>query len=136
MRTHLSLSQPAYLMRAMRNVLILAALGCCAFAQNPVPDPSAVVLHGKLRVTVLSDSLVRIEASNYTNAANPNDIKFDDRATLAMVNRDTPVPAYSVKKINATAISISLPAMEIVHNAVYPSIVAKCDSSGWSTNTD
>ena len=69
--------------------LLVAALLCCdgLFAQNePVADPAAQVVCGNARFTVLTDRIVRMEWSE--------DACFEDRATLAVINRRLPVPAF------------------------------------------
>lgn len=45
---------------------------------------------GNARFTVLTDRLVRMEWSEQG--------QFEDRATLAIVNRELPVPAFSVSR--------------------------------------
>ena len=116
----------------------IALYGIVSEAASPVPDPKAIVVHGHMRVTILGDSLVRIEASNTSSTGAVGDnIEFDDRATLAMVNRLTDVPKYSVKQLNSTAIQITLPTMQIEHNAVYSPPSNQCsDSSKWQNGTD
>ena len=57
---------------------------------DPVADPEAVVVSGNARFTVLTPRLVRMEWS----AAG----KFEDRATLGIVNRKLDVPAFKVTK--------------------------------------
>ena len=56
---------------------------------DPRPAPAAVVRRGPLRVTVLTDRLLRIEHS-------PGGV-FDDRATLFAVHRRLAVPAFTVR---------------------------------------
>jgi hypothetical protein len=51
---------------------------------EPVANASAIVVSGQARFTVLTDSVIRCEFS--TNG------KFEDRATVAVVNRLLPVP--------------------------------------------
>ena len=77
-------------------------------AQHPVPNSAAVVaLDNFTRLTILTSTLVRLEVS-------PNGV-FDDRATLAVVNRASPVPPFSVVRgangssttVNTTALSLS-----------------------------
>ena len=55
-------------------------------AYEPMADPKAVVIAGKARFTVLSPQLIRME---YSDAGN-----FEDRPTLAFVNRRQPVPTF------------------------------------------
>ena len=57
---------------------------------DPVADSKAVVVSGNARFTVLESRLVRMEWAA--------DGKFEDRATLGVVNRKLPVPVYTVKR--------------------------------------
>ena len=57
---------------------------------DPVAAKEATVVFGKARFTVLTDRLIRMEWAE--------DGQFEDRATLGIVNRRLPVPAYTVKK--------------------------------------
>lgn len=57
---------------------------------NPLADSAAMVVSGKVRFTVLTSRMIRIQ---YSNAS-----KFEDRATFAIVNRRLPVPEYSVEE--------------------------------------
>ncbi|MBQ9712598.1 MAG: DUF5110 domain-containing protein [Bacteroidales bacterium] len=57
---------------------------------DPVADPDAVVVSGNARFTVLTPRLIRMEWSE--------DGSVEDRATLGVVNRNLPVPEFSVKK--------------------------------------
>lgn len=84
----------------MKNIFLkLAALALIAFsaiplsarnADDPEADPKAEVVSGNARFTVLGSRLVRMEWSE--------DGKFEDRATLGIVNRRMPVPDYTVKR--------------------------------------
>ena len=69
-------------------------LALCSFAQpgtfHPEASPEAQVVFGKARFTVLTPRLVRMEWAA--------DSKFEDRATLGIVNRELPVPQFSVKQ--------------------------------------
>ncbi len=71
---------------------------------NPAADPEAVVMAGNARFTMLTDRLIRMEWSENG--------KFEDNATLAIVNRNLPVPEFSVKKtgngIRITTKSVTL----------------------------
>ena len=67
---------------------LLAAVS--ALAQNPVALPAAQVVEGNARFTMLTDRLIRMEWSE--NA------RFEDHATLAIVNRELPVPAFTVSR--------------------------------------
>ena len=57
---------------------------------DPKADPKAEVVFGNARFTVLGSRLIRMEWSE--------DGRFEDRATLGIVNRKLPVPQYTVKK--------------------------------------
>ena len=57
---------------------------------NPQAAPGAQVVAGNARFTVLTDRLVRMEWSP--------EARFEDRATLAIVNRNLPVPQYTVSR--------------------------------------
>lgn len=56
---------------------------------NPVANPAAVIIQGHARFTILTDMLVRMEYA-------VND-SFVDNASLTFVNRNLPVPSYTVK---------------------------------------
>ena len=65
-------------------------MAIAAFAQNPVAPEAAQVKEGNARFTVLTDRLIRMEWAA--------DGHWEDHATLAIVNRDLPVPAFSVSR--------------------------------------
>ncbi len=81
----------------MRKTLIAAAilsLGLiptllCA-ADNPVASKDAQVICGNARFTVLTERLIRMEWSEKAS--------FEDHATLAIVNRNLPVPKFTVQR--------------------------------------
>ena len=58
--------------------------------ENPLANPQAQVVAGQARFTVLTDRLIRMEWS-------PEGV-FEDHATLAIVNRNLPVPAFRVQR--------------------------------------
>ena len=70
--------------------LMLLLSAATLVAQNPVANPSAVVVEGNARFTVLTDRLIRMEWA-------PSG-QFEDHATLAVINRNLPVPAFSVSR--------------------------------------
>ena len=70
--------------------VLLLAVSFSALAQNPVASEAAQTIQGNARFTVLTDRLIRMEWAA--------DGRFEDHATLAIVNRDLPVPAYSVSR--------------------------------------
>lgn len=57
---------------------------------NPIADSRAQVISGNARFTILTDRLIRMEWAE--------DRKFEDHATLAVVNRCLPVPEYKVSR--------------------------------------
>ena len=76
----------------MKKLLLLFPLLClfsmAVFAEgNPVADPDAVVVSGKMRFTVLTPQMIRIQ---YSPTAH-----FEDRATFTVVNRRLPVPEFT-----------------------------------------
>lgn len=54
---------------------------------NPKANPDAIVTSGKMRFTVLTPEMVRMEWSNTK--------EFEDRASFIAVNRNFPVPEYT-----------------------------------------
>ncbi|MDD5819560.1 MAG: glycoside hydrolase family 31 protein [Bacteroidales bacterium] len=82
----------------MKKLLLIAAmlLMCCITRaqDNPVADPEAVVVSGNARFTLLTSRLVRMEWAE--------DGIFEDRATLAVVNRRLEVPEFKVRRSGKT----------------------------------
>lgn len=68
--------------------LIIATILLQLGIYNPVANESAVVNCGKARFTVLTDRMIRMEWSENG--------RFEDEATLAVVNRNLPVPQFKV----------------------------------------
>ena len=72
-------------------IIVLALLAtaalCNAADVNPKANPAATVISGNARFTVLTDRLIRMEWAA--------DGQFEDRASLAVVNRNLPVPKFS-----------------------------------------
>jgi hypothetical protein len=60
-------------------------------AANPVPNASAIITLGNARFTVLTSQLVRLEYAG----ARAGQGGGDDRATLAVINRDLLVPQFT-----------------------------------------
>ena len=71
-------------------VLTLTAQAQTAADWNPQADPQAMVTSGKVRFTVLTPRMIRIQYSATQ--------QFEDRATFAVVNRRLPVPAYTTRE--------------------------------------
>ena len=81
----------------MKRFLAFAAAALASlslFAQNPVANPKAIVTEGNARFTVLTDRLIRMEWAA--------DGQFEDRASLAIINRDLPVPSFSRSRSGKT----------------------------------
>ena len=73
--------------------LCLALLPLAAYATeiyDPKAADEAVVTEGNARFTILTDRLIRMEWAE--------DGRFEDRASLAIVNRKLPVPVFSVSR--------------------------------------
>lgn len=78
-------------------VLLCATTACDGMQANPVANHSAVVLVGQnTRVTVLTPRILRIE--NKDNSME----SFRDAATLTFINRNVPVPEFTVHTSNST----------------------------------
>ena len=79
--------------------LVLFA-GCDCSKQRPADDPKAnekaVVVAGNARFTVLTSQLIRMEWAE--------DGAFEDNATLTFVNRNLPVPEFSVEECDAALV--------------------------------
>ena len=91
----------------MRKALFISLLfvsGLLFAENNPVARPEARVVVGNARFTVLTDRLVRMEWSE--NGA------FEDNATLAIVNRDLPVPKFTVTR-TGEGVRIKTAALEL-----------------------
>lgn len=73
--------------------LLLATMYIVA-KDNPRANNAAVVEAGQMRFTILTPQLIRMEWSA--------DLQFTDNASLAFINRELPVPKYSVKKTNSS----------------------------------
>ncbi|MCR5003085.1 MAG: DUF5110 domain-containing protein [Bacteroidales bacterium] len=65
-------------------------------AYDPKARDEAVVVAGKARFTVLTSRLIRMEWAE--------DGKFEDRASLAIVNRNLDVPKFTVKKTKGSVV--------------------------------
>ena len=63
---------------------------------NPVAHPAAVVTEGNARFTVLTDRLIRMEWAE--------DGVFEDRASLAIINRNLSVPQFKVTRNGGTLV--------------------------------
>ena len=82
-------------------------MGVMLNAQNPVAKKQAQVVCGNARFTVLTDRLIRMEWS-------PSG-EFEDHATLAIVNRNLPVPIYSVRR-SGNAVTLKTQALSLSYS--------------------
>lgn len=73
-------------------VFLLSAVDCLSQTgkDNPLAREEAVVIQGKARFTVLTSRMIRMEWAE--------DGIFEDRASFGVVNRNLPVPEYTVRK--------------------------------------
>ena len=82
----------------IKKLFFAIVLLCCTIASfaegtvadDPKADPSAMVIAGNARFTVLTSRLVRMEWSE--------EGAFEDNATLTFINRKLPVPDFKVSK--------------------------------------
>ena len=72
-----------YLLLSLLSFVFLTAQA----ENNPVADPNAIVISGKMRFTVLTPQMIRIQFSPTAT--------FEDRATFTVVNRHLPVPEFT-----------------------------------------
>ena len=69
-------------------LFFLPLLASATVMNDPKSSDDAVVVDGKARFTVLTDRLIRMEWAE--------DGIFEDRASLAVINRRLPVPSFKV----------------------------------------
>ncbi len=93
-----------------RILFLLTLLASSGFLRaenlNPVANPAAVVTEGNARFTILTDRLIRMEWAE--------DGKFEDRASLAIVNRALPVPQFKVTRSGGSLI-ITTPKVKLTY---------------------
>jgi alpha-glucosidase (family GH31 glycosyl hydrolase) len=76
---------------------------------DSIANPAAIVVSGNARFTVLSPQLFRCEYAE--------DHKFEDRPTLAVVNRKTPVPQYNQSvSSDGKTLTISTAALTLLYS--------------------
>ena len=88
-------------------MLLCAASAAFADEFHPKANDAAVVVSGNARFTVLTDRIIRMEWSA--------DGFFEDNATLAIVNRELPVPEFRVTN-KAGRTEISTGKVKLVYN--------------------
>lgn len=85
---------------------VLPLFASAAQNYNPKASDAAVVVHGNARFTVLTDRLIRMEWSE--------DGAFEDRASLAVVNRNLPVPSFKVNR-SANTLTLKTAALTLTY---------------------
>ena len=88
-------------------LLAVIAVACTCTQYDPVPDPSATLEFRGARFTILTDALVRMEQSLST---------FEDRPTLAFVNRKLPVPKFTVTHPTPSSLAIETDAFLLTYS--------------------
>lgn len=94
-------------MKKLFLTLIITLSALLSFAQsvgNPSANPAAVVDAGKVRFTVLTPQMIRIQSSTSS--------LFEDRATFSIVNRDLPVPEFTTTE-DDTYLYINTSALQL-----------------------
>ena len=86
---------------------LLALTSAVAAENDPVANPKAQVIAGNARFTVLTDRLIRMEWAENG--------QFEDNATLAIINRNLPVPAFTTTK-TGEGVQIKTGAVTLKYN--------------------
>ncbi len=79
--------------------LLLCISTAFVCADNPVANTDSVVQFGNARFTVLTSQLIRMEYST--------DQQFEDRASLAFVNRNLPTPRFTQKIVGKSVVLVT-----------------------------
>jgi alpha-glucosidase (family GH31 glycosyl hydrolase) len=82
------------------------------FGYQPLANPGAIVTSGNARFTVLSNYLIRME---YSASAT-----FEDRATLAIVNRKTTTPSFTQTTGSNGALNIQTSGLTLTYQPGQP----------------
>ena len=102
-------------MKRFGNLVLAAVLVFLTFAQdcfsqterdNPKANEEAVVVQGKARFTVLTSRMIRMEWAE--------DGVFEDRASFGVVNRELPVPHFTVRR-NSKSITLKTDDVTLVY---------------------
>ncbi len=114
--------------RSMYARLALSALAAAAVAaQSPVQNGS-IVTFGHARFSFYYENLVRLEYSfNET---------FDDRPSMAIVQRDFPVVPITVQQLNASSIQLSSSAVVRTYSDESVNPNRTCNPATYQPNTD
>lgn len=106
MRRYFSLVATAVLLSAV------VAVPPSVWDADPAPASGAVVTEGDVRFTVLSPALIRIQRRS--GAA------FDDRASAVVINRQLPVPAYTVTRPSPSVLVLTTASLTLTYDAAVP----------------
>lgn len=74
------------------SLFIFIGLWNVSAQNNPVANPQSIVTSGKMRFTVLTPEIIRIEWSDKQ--------MFEDRASFTVINRRLPVPKFTTEEKN------------------------------------
>ena len=79
-------------------MVLLVGCDCCSKGEehNPKANEKAIVVAGNARFTVLTSQMIRMEWAE-------NGV-FEDNATLTFINRNLPVPAFTVEQNDAEVV--------------------------------
>lgn len=77
------------------------------FSSSPVADPKACVIEGNARFTVLTSRCIRMEYSPEGH--------FEDRASIMILNRNQPVPRFTVHRSRGT-LTLSTDALTLTYD--------------------
>ena len=79
-------------------MVLLVGCDCCSKGEehNPKANEKAIVVAGNARFTVLTSQMIRMEWAE-------NGV-FEDNATLTFINRNLPVPTFTVEQNDAEVV--------------------------------
>ena len=92
-------------------LFVFPLVASAAHEHNPKAADDAVVVEGNARFTVLTDRLIRMEWSENGS--------FEDRASLAIVNRRLPVPSFKVIRSEGS-LTIKTSALTLIYIGTGP----------------
>lgn len=99
----------------MKKILLLLfifpLIASAAIEHDPKANEAAVVIQGDARFTILTDRLIRMEWAA--------DGAFEDRASLAVVNRKLPVPSFNVVR-RGDSLLIKTTALTLMYIGTQP----------------
>jgi alpha-glucosidase len=100
--------------RIVVSVVLCACIAAAALQKirngaNPVADPHSQLILGRVRITFLTERMVRVELAKKLAS-------FDDRPTLAVINRKLPPPTFNVTRPNSTTAVLQTKLLRITHD--------------------